>query len=532
MPDWGSPMDLVGQLFASASPTPSPSPSDASFMPPDFSDGTSAQPQATPIDWSFLVGGDKSWAQIQEYLRNTGRDISQALTPSPQSQLAKAIYDQIKKKAGGKFVDERIVAQAAQRAAARAENDPAYRAELAQYLGWNTTDPSVQRWVSQGGQIPSPSSTVATGGKGTGTSGTGQPSTDPSAASVQDPFPSQYFNDPNYHGNNYGDQKPAGVYWGGWTWHQGQDYGVPQGTPLSFPFAGKVVQVGYEPQGYGNFVTIEFGNGLRMTYAHLSYVQVTPGDMVKPGQQVGLSGGAGPGSGISTGAHLLVVLQDQRGNPIDPRPLLGQIYQGTTLAKLQALGVADTGTPQNAGSYTTPDGHVIYKGTADDSYYSLIATPYEHYYGAPPPWSLVMAMRQQGVTNSDQMAAIAANWPSDIPGLSFGQRENIYNTANGIAMKEFGRPIPDSLVKQFAQQGITSNDGIQLWFASHLPSEMPKDDYQQLYDATNPMFQQTYGESPSPEYIGFLWGQTAAPQGGSTSSSAGGGAPANVGTTG
>jgi hypothetical protein len=157
----------------------------------------------------------------------------------------------------------------------------------------------------------------------------------------------------------------------------------------------------------------------------------------------------------------------------------------------------------------------------------MVSTVYEHYYGTKPPFSLVMAMKQSGIQNTDQMAAVAANWPSDIPGVSFGTRENIYNTANQIAIKNWGRPIPDSLVKQLAQQGRISNDDIKEWFDTHIPTDMPAADYQQIYDATNPAFQQTYKTSPSPEYIGYLWGR-AQPQPAATGTTAATTPPANA----
>jgi hypothetical protein len=471
------------------------------------------------IDWSGLAN---FWSGFMEPLKEVAKYLppylNKELGASPQEQLARQIYQ---KMYGGDLsyasrnpTDHARLMQV-MAMAERAQTDSTFRQTVATFLGWNSSNAHVQYWVNNGGAVPAnPTTTdsIPSGGTGTGVSGTGAAQADPSAATVQDPFPSQFFNNPSYQGNNYGDPKPADTYWGGWQWHQGQDYGVPQGTQLSFPFAGKVTQVGYDPNGDGNYVTVTFGDqGLHMTYAHLSYVQVKQGDTVTPGQQVALSGGDGPGAGISTGAHLLVVLQDAHNNPIDPRPLLQQIYGGATLGQLEKLGVGQTGSTQATGSYVTPDGHVIWPGSPDDAYYSMISTVYEHYYGTKPPWSMVMAMRQSGIQNTDQMAAVAANWPSDIPGVNFGTRENIYNTANGIAVKNYGRPIPDALVKQLAQQGRTTNDDIKEWFDTHISADMPAADYQQIYDAVNPMFQSTYNQGPSPEYIGYLWGQTQVP---------------------
>ncbi len=466
-------------------------------------------------DWGWLTDFIRSQSQGQKRPGEVfpGVDLGSLLGGFNQQSPTDDLANHIQAFEVGKGVPYHQAVLIAAAAAKRAQTDASYRQQLSDWMGWNKDNPHVQYWVTNGGGVPAnptqKEAAIATGGPGTGVTGTGQAPTDPSTATVKAPFDAKYFNNPSYQGNNYGDPKPANTYWGGWQWHQGQDYGLPQGSQLSFPFAGKVVQVGYDPHGYGNYVTVEFGDqGLRMTYAHLSYVQVKQGETVTPGQQVALSGGAGPGSGISTGSHLLVVLQDAHGNPLDPRPMLQSIYSGATLGQLQKLGVGSTGSTGAAGSYTTPDGHVIWPGTPDDAYYSMISTVYEHYYGTKPPWSMVMAMRQTGIQNTDQMAAVAANWPSDIPGVSFGTRENIYNTANGISVKNWGRPIPDALVKQLGQQGKTSTDDIKEWFDTHIPTDLPPADYQQIYDATNPMFQKQYGQGPSPEYIGYLWGQT------------------------
>jgi hypothetical protein len=339
------------------------------------------------------------------------------------------------------------------------------------------------------------------------------------AGTVPFPFDYKYFNQPGYEGYNYGDPAPPNSYKSGW--HEGQDYGVPAGTAISSPFYAKIKNVGYDPAGYGNYVDVQFGDsGMYLRFSHLGYVTVKIGDTVKPGEQVGISGS----TGYSTGPHLLVELRDAQNRPRDPRPLLNEIYgpngQGVSFASLQQSGLAQqlgaTGTvvsggyPQ-PGAITTPDGHVLFQGTPDYGFYEMIDAVYKQYYANDPPFSIVMAMRAAGVTNEEQMRALAATWPSDIPGVSFGQRDNIYATANGLATKQWGRPIPDSLVKMLAQQGLTSQDDIKLWFDSHMPSQMPVDEYQQLYDQAVPNFQATYGEPPNPAYIGYLWGQASTP---------------------
>lgn len=67
---------------------------------------------------------------------------------------------------------------------------------------------------------------------------------------------------------------------------------------------GKVMKVGYQEGGAGNYVTVQYdrqdGSKFQATYMHLSKVGVKEGDVVSAGQQIGVSGN----TGRSTGPHL------------------------------------------------------------------------------------------------------------------------------------------------------------------------------------------------------------------------------------
>jgi murein DD-endopeptidase MepM/ murein hydrolase activator NlpD len=95
--------------------------------------------------------------------------------------------------------------------------------------------------------------------------------------------------------------------------HHGVEFAVPIGTPV-LAAAGGTVRVagsddplvyGPQPNFYGNLVIIEHAaspNGLALytLYGHLSEVQVTVGQSVAAGEQIGLSGDAG----VAYGPHL------------------------------------------------------------------------------------------------------------------------------------------------------------------------------------------------------------------------------------
>ena len=79
--------------------------------------------------------------------------------------------------------------------------------------------------------------------------------------------------------------------------HNGIDYGVDEGTPIPTLVDGPVDDVGSQPNGYGNFVSIKDSAGNYHLFAHLSEQLVSKGDVVKAGTIVAKSGNTGAGSG-------------------------------------------------------------------------------------------------------------------------------------------------------------------------------------------------------------------------------------------
>ncbi|MER7397362.1 M23 family metallopeptidase, partial [Streptomyces sp. NPDC000151] len=89
----------------------------------------------------------------------------------------------------------------------------------------------------------------------------------------------------------------AGAHWA--HRHTGQDFAVPVGTPVRSVGRGRVTAV--ECGGpFGISVLVRHGAHTYTQYAHLSAVLVRPGQRVRPGQPIALSGN----TGNSTGPHL------------------------------------------------------------------------------------------------------------------------------------------------------------------------------------------------------------------------------------
>jgi murein DD-endopeptidase MepM/ murein hydrolase activator NlpD len=81
--------------------------------------------------------------------------------------------------------------------------------------------------------------------------------------------------------------------------HRGVDISVPIGTAVRAPSDGVVVRVRQGPVN-GLWLELNHGDGVRTLYCHLSLVQVKPGQQVKAGELVALSGE----TGRVTGPHL------------------------------------------------------------------------------------------------------------------------------------------------------------------------------------------------------------------------------------
>jgi murein DD-endopeptidase MepM/ murein hydrolase activator NlpD len=93
------------------------------------------------------------------------------------------------------------------------------------------------------------------------------------------------------------------------SFHYGVDWSANAGTPVRAAKGGTVCIANKPYQGmvytshksgYGNYVTINHGDGTATTYAHLSYVDCYEGQTVSAGERIGRVGS----TGASTGPHL------------------------------------------------------------------------------------------------------------------------------------------------------------------------------------------------------------------------------------
>lgn len=104
---------------------------------------------------------------------------------------------------------------------------------------------------------------------------------------------------------------------GEWGFHQGVDLACAEGTPVLAAMDG-VVSMADRSTSYGNYVRLLHEDGTETLYAHLQYLYVRPGEVVKAGQPLGCAGQ----TGRATGPHLHFELF-QNGKRQDPTQALG-----------------------------------------------------------------------------------------------------------------------------------------------------------------------------------------------------------------
>ena len=99
------------------------------------------------------------------------------------------------------------------------------------------------------------------------------------------------------------------------TFHSGIDIAKPTGTELVSIIAGKVIQTGYDANGYGHYIVVEEERSKQtVLFGHCNSLIANEGDEVKQGQTIAIIGS----SGKSTGPHVHLEIRDSSGNKLNP----------------------------------------------------------------------------------------------------------------------------------------------------------------------------------------------------------------------
>ncbi len=100
--------------------------------------------------------------------------------------------------------------------------------------------------------------------------------------------------------------------------HTGVDLSALPGTPVHVTADGIVEHASWGGQ-YGNLVIVDHGNGMQTWYAHLSRIEVVPGQEIRRGDELGRSGATGK----VTAPHLHYEIR-VNGTAINPYPYLAK----------------------------------------------------------------------------------------------------------------------------------------------------------------------------------------------------------------
>lgn len=104
----------------------------------------------------------------------------------------------------------------------------------------------------------------------------------------------------------------TGYRWG--SYHKGLDIAGPANRAILAPDNGTVVFAGYSGD-FGNKIEINHNNGMKTIYAHLASIEVSVGQTVQKGQQIGIMGTTGDSTGVHL--HFEVYKNGALQNPLD-----------------------------------------------------------------------------------------------------------------------------------------------------------------------------------------------------------------------
>ncbi|MDO9353311.1 MAG: peptidoglycan DD-metalloendopeptidase family protein [Solirubrobacteraceae bacterium] len=239
---------------------------------------------------------------------------------------------------------------------------------------------------------------------------------------------------------------PGGI---GSTNHEGIDFGVPIGTPIKVPVAGRVIFAG-TMSGYGNYVCVLHQPALSSCYAHLSRINVSVGRAVAAGQVIALSGN----TGNSTGPHLHFEVRRSAtpaGDPaVDPRKFLS--------GEAPTASVVDAAEHQCPGAVDTTD----VAGSVDPASGAAAGYPTRGGQGQ------IIGRPGQG---THSFAAAPNNWQSDRAiDIGIPSGTPLLATEDGVICARCGFGTLDaSASSRFGGMRftLTANSGRQ-WYYAHL----------------------------------------------------------------
>jgi LysM repeat protein len=98
-----------------------------------------------------------------------------------------------------------------------------------------------------------------------------------------------------------------------WYGHPAVDIATLEGSAVYASDTGTITFAGWNTYGYGNLIVVNHGNGFETFYAHLSAINVVPGQIVFQGNVIGATGSTGRSSGPHI--HFEIRINNNQDNP-------------------------------------------------------------------------------------------------------------------------------------------------------------------------------------------------------------------------
>ena len=108
------------------------------------------------------------------------------------------------------------------------------------------------------------------------------------------------------------------------TFHEGIDYGCPEGTPILASADGTVIRSAFVSSGYGEYIILMHEDGTGTVYAHLKIRTKNLFDKVRQGDVIGYSGNTGKSSGPHLHFEYRTIASDYK-TAEDPKTVLRSV---------------------------------------------------------------------------------------------------------------------------------------------------------------------------------------------------------------
>ena len=96
--------------------------------------------------------------------------------------------------------------------------------------------------------------------------------------------------------------------------HSGVDFGAAKGVPIYSVQNGTVLRAG-TARGYGNYIVIDHGSGIKSAYAHMNEMFIKKGQSIKKGDKIGSVGMTGTATGNHL--HFEIISNNKKTNPMN-----------------------------------------------------------------------------------------------------------------------------------------------------------------------------------------------------------------------